>query len=1164
MTTKIIKEIKSIRFGIYSPDEFRKMSVCVVDNPKLSGPNSVYDERMGASLSSTKPCATCGSTVDICPGHFGHIELAQDVIHPLYYKAVVGFLKCFCEHCYRLVLPKEYLEIHNLNHIKVELRFDMIQKIVDKLDICSHCQHPQPKISLSISDNAIIKSYKKKSVNTINITMTVEDILRIFENIQNSDLELLGFDPAFTHPRNMILSVFPVIPFCSRPFVVTGGGICDDDLTIQLCVKYDTLIPLWNGELKEARLLRINDKIISGDGLITSITRLCFGKGVLFKITQDYGEPYIVNKHHKLTLKYTGCFSFALKYKRNVIYDIPVTEYISMPDWLKRQFKGVKVSSLAYTEKRNINMLSPYSLGYSYGNIENDIFICTEILTSPLDFRISVLKGILDALFVTRTKDGIYCFDTVFMRKAESIVRLARGLGWYATMDKTCVTLSDTRTTDSVISVELLDSEDYFVGFTVDDPKHQFLLSDMTITHNCEIIKINNQLKASPNDIRNQKMIQTLKFKIHTFFDNSKSKSKHTSSGRPIKGIKERLTSKDGLLRNNLLGKRTNFSARTVIGPEPSLKIDELGMPNEVADTLTFPEIVNKHNIDKLTEIVNNGKAVSVINNEGRSINIKYALFRRGTELLYGDEVYKLDGKRIKINDKNYNYQLSNGDRIMRNGVFLSQIKYPQKKSLKLEIGFIVNRCLVNGDPVCFGRQPTLHKGSMMTMKIVRMPGKTFRFNLSVCKSFNSDFDGDEMNVHVPASYEAASELLELASPRENIITPQTSKPNITIVQDTLLAAYKMTRGEVSIRRDQFYQCVSFMSSGFVLRKLKHIESTVKSLKLKYKVFSGRGLISLILPSDFYYEVKNNAWDEEPVVKIHKGVMISGTLSKEILGASYNSLITILHKEYGVKTVCDFVDNIQFIAMNWLLIKGFSVGLGDCLATQKEQIENVVERCFIEAKGIEETTRNPYIRELKITACLGKAKDIGMKLAKEALKPDNSFISTVMSGSKGDYFNIAQITGIVGQQNLGGKRIPNMLGERSLPHYPMNETLSVEQEYEARGFIRHSFIHGLNPKEFYFHAMTGREGITDTAMGTAKSGYIQIKIIKLIEDIQVNYDNTVRNTTGTLFQSMYGDDGLDASMLVKTKHGMSFTNIERLSERLNNEYESTVRCKSKK
>ena len=372
-----------------------------------------------------------------------------------------------------------------------------------------------------------------------------------------------------------------------------------------------------------------------------------------------------------------------------------------------------------------------------------------------------------------------------------------------------------------------------------------------------------------------------------------------------------------------------------------------------------------------------------------------------------------------------------------------------------------------------------------MAQEIVIHDGKTFRFNLSIAKSFNADYDGDEMNIHIPQSLEAQAEMRLISASKNFIISAQSSKPNMCIVQDSLLGAYRMTKGIQLLRKDQFYDIS--MKTGLSLKdvqnKIQTIRKVFKEKGKKAQCFHGKGLISLAFPNDLNYEKKNNTNPDEPIVKIYKGVLYEGTLDKSTLGAVFNSLIQIIHKEYGPDITATFIDSVQFITNNWLLIDGFSIGIGDCLVQdpkKSEEISDVIKKCLIEAETIKNTTSHAGIREVRIIAALSKAKDIGLRIAKDSLDQNNNFLSTVKSGSKGDYFNVAQITGLLGQQNLLGQRVNPVLnnGKRTLPHYPF-ENLSIEMEYESRGFIDSSFITGLNPKQFYFHAMSGREGCCD-------------------------------------------------------------------------------------
>ena len=369
-----------------------------------------------------------------------------------------------------------------------------------------------------------------------------------------------------------------------------------------------------------------------------------------------------------------------------------------------------------------------------------------------------------------------------------------------------------------------------------------------------------------------------------------------------------------------------------------------------------------------------------------------------------------------------------------------------------------------------------------------------------------------------------------------------------------------MTKSVKVVSKEEFFDIAlkTHLSTNEIVKKMNHIRRVLKSKKRKAQCFNSRGIISLILPTDLNYEKKNDKNPKDSVV-IYRGVLLKGTFDKSILGKSHNGLIQILNKEYGKDIAVQFIDNIQFVCNNWLRNHGFTVGLGDCLVQgekQMNQIEDVIRKCYIEAEHIKLTTNHEGIKEMRISASLSKARDIGLRIAKESLSNDNNFLHTVNSGSKGDFFNIAQITGLLGQQNLQGRRVEYQLnnGKRSLPHYPF-ENLSLEQEYESKGFVASSFIRGLNPREFYFHAMSGREGVCDTAMNTAKSGYIQRRIVKLTEDFKVQYDGSVRDSINRVFDFSYGEDGFDPTKTVKVNNKQECCDISRLVNRLNTAHE---------
>jgi len=356
--------------------------------------------------------------------------------------------------------------------------------------------------------------------------------------------------------------------------------------------------------------------------------------------------------------------------------------------------------------------------------------------------------------------------------------------------------------------------------------------------------------------------------------------------------------------------------------------------------------------------------------------------------------------------------------------------------------------------------------------------------------------------------------------------------------------------------KGDFMQCMMSIDHDYNyhdrLEVIKHVWNKFNQNKTRNGYFT-HALFGFIFPSDFHIDYDNNTG-----LKIVNGVVICGYFDKSSLKSENNSLIRLLCMEYGPDVTSRFIDNIQFLTNSWLTMNSFSIGIQDCLIGDEEklkQIKNTVYKYFLEANNVSMSTDHPQIRESRINCSLNKAKDIGLKIAKKSLKPDNNFISTVMSGSKGDYFNIAQITGLLGQQNLDGKRPTPTIDnkKRTLIHYPRIIVNDPAQKYRSKGFVASSFIQGMKPDEMFFHAMTGREGMTKTAMGTATSGYIQRSIVKLNEDLKIEYDGTVRDARKNIYQFAFGNHGFDPCKvnINEKQESAQPVNIERLSNRLN-------------
>lgn len=339
-------------------------------------------------------------------------------------------------------------------------------------------------------------------------------------------------------------------------------------------------------------------------------------------------------------------------------------------------------------------------------------------------------------------------------------------------------------------------------------------------------------------------------------------------------------------------------------------------------------------------------------------------------------------------------------------------------------------------------------------------------------------------------------------------------------------------------------------------------------------LYTGHSLFSMLLPNDFEYSCNNGMSPDGKPVKVTRGVLISGTLSKKAMGSSSGSLMHHIAKDYGNRRAIEFVSFYQMLINNWLVFHGFSIGLADCIPNNEDEIEKSINKCLLEANALLKTEKDPDILEVKMMGVLNKARDIGQIQANKALEKDNNLVAMIRSGAKGNDFNIAQITGLVGQQAVSGARIPKTFGSRTLPHFVKTSFLQdapdvlpttidegdVDQQIlrlaESRGFVKNSYFKGLKPSEFFFHAAGGREGLIDTACKTADTGYIQRKITKMVEDLKVSYRGTIVNSRNNILEFTYGSDNMDAAKLIDIgKETYCFIDVAHTVECLNKDKE---------
>ena len=573
---------------------------------------------------------------------------------------------------------------------------------------------------------------------------------------------------------------------------------------------------------------------------------------------------------------------------------------------------------------------------------------------------------------------------------------------------------------------------------------------------------------------------------------------------KTIRGFCQRLKGKQGRFRGNLSGKRVDFSGRTVISPDPNLGIEEVAVPELVAKNLTYPEKVSRYNIAKLRTRINNGA------NKWPGANY----------------VWKKD-QNIK--------------QFLKYGKLSAHADH-------LQIGDIVERHLEDGDIVLFNRQPSLHKLSILSHYVKVRPHRTFRLNECVCNPYNADFDGDEMNLHVPQTEEARIEAIELMGVKHNLVTPKNGEPIISAIQDFITGAYLLSSKDNFYDRKTFTNICMYMVDGNAQLDLP--PPTVLKPQMLWtgkQVFnvmmrpnkSCLNLVNLDAACREYRTVadqprdldKNDGW-----LVIRNSEVMCGVMDKSTIGSGKkDSVFYVLLRDFGPDAAVQAMNRLAKLSARWLTNQGFSIGISDVYPTEnlvqlkKQLVETAYAQCdgVIEKFKLGELDKAPGCDEEQtmenlISGILSKVRQQAGDHCIAELSRWNSPLIMATSGSKGSNINVSQMVAVVGQQIIGGKRVQDGFQDRSLPHFPKNS-----RQPPSKGFVRNSFFSGLTPTEFLFHAISGREGLVDTAVKTAETGYMSRRLMKSLEDLSTQYDHTVRNSSSNIVQFQYGDDKLD-------------------------------------
>ena len=653
-----------------------------------------------------------------------------------------------------------------------------------------------------------------------------------------------------------------------------------------------------------------------------------------------------------------------------------------------------------------------------------------------------------------------------------------------------------------------------------------------------------DQRERSFRDLQNTWV--SLQDAVNSMVDSDRSPLQGYAARQLVEGIKQKLEKKQGLFRMNMMGKRVNFAARSVISPDPNIETNEIGVPLVFAKKLTYPEPVTNHNFYEMKEAVLNGvdkwPGASAIENES--------------------------GQVINLRTKNLEERQS----------LANQLLAPSSTIVNGARNKKVHRHLTNGDIVLMNRQPTLHKPSIMAHRTRILPGeKTIRMHYANCNTYNADFDGDEMNLHFPQNELARAEALQIADTDHQYLVATAGKPLRGLIQDHISIGVWLTNRDTFFDREDYHQLLcSCLRPEKEQTNSEKIKTITPAIIKPRALWTGKQIVTTVLrnitplshPGITFQgksQTPGDRWgdDSEGNVLINDGEMLCGILDKAHLGPSGGGFVHAVYEAYGHTIAGRLLSILGRLLTKFLHMRAFTCGMDDLELTkmgdadrtkklkQAESIGSEVATKYVTLEKSSQTneielrrrlrevlkdadkqnglddvynTRNSELSSEITSACLptGLVKPF----------PKNQMQAMTTSGAKGSSVNANLISCNLGQQVLEGRRVPVMVSGKTLPSFKPFET-----NIRAGGYITDRFLTGVKPQEYYFHAMAGREGLIDTAVKTASSGYLQRCLIKGMEGLKSEYDTSVRDSDGSMIQFLYGEDGLDVT---KQKHLTDF------------------------
>jgi len=1056
--------LQGIKLSLYSPEEMKKLSVKKITNPEtfdaLLNPSfgGLYDPALGPT-DKDDLCGTCSQNYIFCPGHFGHLEFPLPVYHPMFFKVLQQILRASCFQCSHLLIPRIARHLF-LSQMKV-LDYGLIS-VAEELRVvaCNASDEEKDKDADDGQDDPVCHALDNYVKNQL-------------KNVDKKEARGRAVAKNITNFRHQIIkdfmSTYMTFKTCFCPVCGTPSRDVRSEHNTSLFLKGMSFRMANKWLLSRTHKERDNDAHDGSEEKQKDIQEVPKGDEKDSQIKELMQQIYLTPTEAKEQI-------FKIWENHGDFLDILLGAYPSPTARRKRS--------------------------------SADMFFFEVFPVPPSRFRpLSTL--------------GEKRFENP---QSGNLVKILKDC---ALLKECLANVKNSATTEEEQQPAIVKDE-----VKPAKKKNIFGKSATDI----------NQGKSPMERLHNAWL--KLQTDVNCCIDSDLDKL----SSVKFPGIRQILEKKEGLFRKHMMGKRVNYACRSVISPDPYMNVNEIGIPEVFALKLTYPQPVTHWNVKELRQAVINGP-----------------LQHPGATL-----VEQEDGKRTLLSMTNPNQREAIAKRLLTPSTGVKTVS-PCKK---------VYRHLQNGDVLLLNRQPTLHRPSMMAHKVRVLRGeKTIRLHYANCKSYNADFDGDEMNAHFPQNELARAEAYHLASTNYQYLVPKDGTPLGGLIQDHIVAGVRMTvRGRLFSRSD--YQQLVYSALSFKNIKIKLLKPCIYK---PCQLWSGKQVLSTVLINLIPPEVdrlsicgkakiagKNwmngnprNQSLEIPLLKgddmseaqvvIRQGELMCGVLDKAHYGPTPFGLVHCCNELYGGAMSSDLLTALARVFTSFLQIHGFTLGVEDILVDEKADkkrrklMKNATgtgDEAAMEALGLPEDcgrhVLEQKLREVHHSKDGFEMKQLDLSMKKKTdhyqdlinkaciplglLKrfPDNNLQLMVQAGAKGSSVNCMQISCLLGQIELEGRRPPIMLSGRSLPSF-----LPYDTSPRAGGFVDGRFLTGIRPQEYFFHCMAGREGLVDTAVKTSRSGYLQRCLIKHLEGLQVGYDLTVRDSDGSVVQFYYGEDGLD-------------------------------------